>query len=97
MTIPFHLKRKFEQVNFLLKYHQKPQEMEHRKKRKKRENILKKEKRGRKRKALRVCSNKGKVNILSGKKHFNLSCDSIFSPSVIQFQKPLPKSMRKFS
>jgi hypothetical protein len=50
--------------------------MEHRKKRKKRENVLKKgekeKKRGRKRKAPRVSSNKGEVNILRGEKHFNL-------------------------
>jgi hypothetical protein len=61
----------------------------------KREKIKKKErkrKRGRKRKALRVPSNKGEVNILRGEKHFNLKnpfwCDSIFSPSIIPFQKP---------
>jgi hypothetical protein len=45
--------------------------MEHRKKR---ENLLKKEKRkkrGRKRKAPKVSSNKGEVNILRGEKHFN--------------------------
>jgi hypothetical protein len=43
--------------------------MEHRKKS---ENILKKRKnRGRKRKAPRVSSNKGEVNILRGGKHFN--------------------------
>jgi hypothetical protein len=39
--------------------------MEHRKKEKR-------GKRGRKRKALRVSSNKGEVNILKGEKHFNL-------------------------
>jgi hypothetical protein len=52
-------------VIFLLEYHQNPQETEHRKK--KRENILKKEKkkkRGRKRKAPRVSSYQGEVNIL---------------------------------
>jgi hypothetical protein len=37
----------------------------------KRENILKKGKRGRKRKAPRVSSNKGEVNILRREKHFN--------------------------
>jgi hypothetical protein len=44
------------------------------KRKKNRENILKKEikkKRGRKRKALRVSSNKGKINILRGEKLFN--------------------------
>jgi hypothetical protein len=53
-------------VIFLYKYHQNPQERDHKKKRKcidKRE----KEKRGRKRKAPRVSSNKGEVNILRGK------------------------------
>jgi hypothetical protein len=57
-------------VIFLLKYHQNPQETEHRKKEKKRENVLKK-RRGRKRKAPRVSSNKGEVNILRGEKHFH--------------------------
>jgi hypothetical protein len=48
--------------------------MEHRKKG---EKVLKKEKKkekgkgGRKRKAPRVCSNKGELNILRGEKHFN--------------------------
>jgi hypothetical protein len=40
---------------------------------------------------------KGEVNILRGEKHFNIKdsflCDSIFSPSIIPFQ----KSMRKYS
>jgi hypothetical protein len=59
-------------VIFLLKYHENPpspQETEH----KKREGKLieKKEKRGRKRKAPRVSSNKGEVNILRGEKYFN--------------------------
>jgi hypothetical protein len=44
MTIPFYLKRNFWRSDFLLKYHQNPQETEHRKKEKKRENVLKKEK-----------------------------------------------------
>jgi hypothetical protein len=51
--------------------------MEHRKKGKKRENVLKtkgekeKRRRGRKRKAQRVSSNRGEVSILRGEKHFN--------------------------
>jgi hypothetical protein len=57
-------------VIFLLKYHQNPQGMEHRKKEKKRENVLKKI-RGRKRKPPRVSPNKGEVNILRGEKHLN--------------------------
>jgi hypothetical protein len=68
-------------------------------KKKKREK--KKKERGRERKAPRVSSNKGEVNILRGEKHFNFKypfrCDSIFSPSNIPFQKPFPKSLRKFS
>jgi hypothetical protein len=57
--------------------------------------------RGREIKPPRVSSNKGKVNILRGEKHFNFKkpcwCDSIFSPSIIPFKKPFPKSFRKFS
>jgi hypothetical protein len=44
---------------------------------------------------------KREVNILRGEKHFNFKnpfcCDSIFSPSIIPFQKSFPKSLRKFS
>jgi hypothetical protein len=59
-------------VTFLHKYHQNPQETEHRKKKKERKRIEKREKRrGRKRKAPRVYSNKGEVNILRVEKHFN--------------------------
>jgi hypothetical protein len=65
------------------------------------EQRKKERKRGRERKALRVSLNKGKVNILRGEKHFNFKnpfrCDSIFSPFIIPFQKPFPKSLRKFS
>jgi hypothetical protein len=75
---PYHFiwKEFFEEVTFLLKYHQNPKESEHRKKRKKeRKHIEKKRKRkkrrGRKRKAPRVSSNKGEVNILRGEKDFN--------------------------
>jgi hypothetical protein len=43
---------------------------------------------------------KGEVNILRGEKHLNFKalflCYSIFSPSIIPFQKPFPKSLRKF-
>jgi hypothetical protein len=85
-----HLKRSFWRSDFLLKYHQNPQ-------------VLKRwsKKRGRERKAPRVSSNKGEVNILRGEKYFNFKnpfrCDSIFSPSIIPFQKPFSKSLRKFS
>jgi hypothetical protein len=57
--------------------------MEH-KKRRQRKVIEKKKKGGRKRKALRVSSDKGEVNILRGEKYFNFKnilFDSIpFSP-----------------
>jgi hypothetical protein len=74
MTIPFYLKRNFEEVIFLLKYHQTPQEMEHRKRKKERENVLNKEnkKKEEEKKAPRVSSNKGEVNILRREKHFNI-------------------------
>jgi hypothetical protein len=52
-------------------------------------------------KAPKVSSNKGEVNNLRGERHFNFKnpfwCDLIFSPSIIPFQKPFPKSLRKFS
>jgi hypothetical protein len=52
----------------------------------------------RKKKALRVSSNKGKANILRGEKYFNFKnpfiCDSIFSPSTIPF-KTLSKIIEK--
>jgi hypothetical protein len=54
MTIPFHLKRIFEEVIFLLKYHQTPQEMEHSKKRKmkkKREKTYRKREKRKKKKS----------------------------------------------
>jgi hypothetical protein len=54
-----------------------------------------------KKKAPKVFSNKGEVNILRGERHFNfknpLRCDLIFSPSIIPFQKSFSKSSRKFS
>jgi hypothetical protein len=48
--------------------------MEHRKRKKERENVLKKEnkKKEEEKKALRVSSNKGGVNILRREKHFNI-------------------------
>jgi hypothetical protein len=76
MTIHYIWKEIFEEVIFL-KYHQNPQETEHRKKERERENIFnKRRKRNKKRrwrkiKAPRVSSNKGEVNILRGEKHFN--------------------------
>jgi hypothetical protein len=60
-----------------------------------------KRKRKRKRKAPKVSSNKGEVNIMRGERCFNFKnsfqCDPIFSPSIIPFQKPFSKSLRKFS
>jgi hypothetical protein len=58
-------------------------------------------KKKRKRKDPKVSSNKGEVNILREERHFNFKipfwCDLIFSPSIIPFQKPFLKSLRKFS
>jgi hypothetical protein len=83
------LKRSFWRSDFLLKYHQNPA----------RDGA--KKKRGIERKAPRVSSNKEEVNILRGEKYFSFKnpfrCDSIFSPSIIPFQKPFPKSLRMFS
>jgi hypothetical protein len=64
-------------------------------------NGAKKRERKRK-KAPRVSSNKGEVNILRGERYFNFKspfqCDPIFSPSIITFRKKtFPKPLRKFS
>jgi hypothetical protein len=68
-------------------------------KKEEREKLLKKEEE--KEKLQGVSSNKGEVNILRGEKYFNFKdpfwCDSIFSPSIIPFEKPFLKSLRKFS
>jgi hypothetical protein len=65
------------------------------------ETEQKKENRGRERKSPRVSSNNGEVNILRGERRFNFKIpfpyDPIFSPFIIPFQKPFPKSLRKFS
>jgi hypothetical protein len=57
-------------------------------------------KREKEKRAPKVSSNKGEVNILRGERHFNFKnpfrCDLIFSPSSIPFQKSFPKSLRKF-
>jgi hypothetical protein len=84
MTMPLHVnpfeKKVFEEVIFILKYHQNPKvlkrqsiEQKERETIEKREKGKKKEKGkiGRKRKAPRVSSNKGEVNILRGEKQFN--------------------------
>jgi hypothetical protein len=74
----------FEKSDFLLKYHQNSQVL-------KRWSIEKK---------LQGSQIKEEVNILRGEKHFNFKdtflCDSIFSPSIIPFQKLFPKSLRVF-
>jgi hypothetical protein len=61
----------------------------------------KREREKRKRKAPKVSSNNGKVNILRGERRFNFKnpfrCDPIFSSSIIPFQKPFSKSLRKNS
>jgi hypothetical protein len=60
----------------------------------------KKESKKRKRKAPKVSSNKGEVNILRGERRFNFKnsfqCDPIFSPAIIPFQKSLSKIIEKF-
>jgi hypothetical protein len=68
-----HLKRSFCRRDFLLKYHQNPQVLKRRSRKKSVEKREKRKKRkiGRKRKAPRVSSNKGELNILRGEKHFN--------------------------
>jgi hypothetical protein len=75
-----------------LKYHQNPQVLKRRSKKKQRERKIK---------APKISSNKGEVNILRRERHFNFKnpfqCDPIFSPSIIPFKKPFPKSLRKFS
>jgi hypothetical protein len=84
-----HLKRSFWSGDFLLKYHQNPSRDE-----------AKKKKRGREKK-LQESSNKEELIFWEKKKHFDFKnpfqCDSIFSPSIILFQKPFPESLRKFS
>jgi hypothetical protein len=68
-----------------------PQELKHRKK----------EEKGKRKKAPRVSSNKRGSQYFERRKILQLQrsflCDSIFSPSVIPFQKPFPKLLRKFS
>jgi hypothetical protein len=70
-----------------------PQETEHRKKKKKRR------KRKKETKLQGSPQIKGEVNILGGEKHFNFKdpfwCDSIFSPSIIPFEKTLSKITEK--
>jgi hypothetical protein len=56
-------------VIFLLKYHQNPQVLKRRSIKKRERKIIEKMKE--KRKAPRVSSNIGEVNILRGEKHFN--------------------------
>jgi hypothetical protein len=95
--MPFHVKpfeKKFLKKWFSPQISSKtpsPQETEHiYKKREKEKEILQG--------SLQI---KGEVNISRGEKYFNFKnpfwCDSIFSPSIIPFQKPFPKSLRKFS
>jgi hypothetical protein len=99
MTMPFQVmpfEKRFLKKCFSSQISSKPpsQEREHRKKEKRR-------RREKKKKAPRVSSNKREVHILRGEKHFNFIdpflCDSIFSPSIIYFQKPFSKPLRKFS
>jgi hypothetical protein len=61
----------------------------------------KKKKKEKEKKAPRVSSNKRGIQYFERRKILQLQrsflCDSIFSPSIIPFQKPFPKSLRKFS
>jgi hypothetical protein len=92
-----HLKWGYWRSDFLLKYHQNPQVLKRQSIEKKREKKKKKEKEKKLQESPQI---KGEVNILRGEKHFNLEdpfwCDSIFSPFIIPFQKPFPKSLRNF-
>jgi hypothetical protein len=74
-----------------------PQEKEHRKREKK-----KKKEKGKREKMLQESPQiKVEANILRAEKHFNFKspfwCNYIFSPSIMPFQKPFSKSLRKFS
>jgi hypothetical protein len=68
MTMPFHIKPLektiFEEVIFLLKYHQNPQVL-------KRWSIEKKKEKEKEKKLQESPQIKGEVNILKGEKHFN--------------------------
>jgi hypothetical protein len=100
MTMPFHVmpfEKRFLKKWFCPQISSKPpspQETEHRKKEEK-------EEKGKEKKLQEYPQIKGEVNILRGEKHFMFKepfwCDSIFSSSIIPFQKPFPKSLRKFS
>jgi hypothetical protein len=99
MTMPFHVKpfekKVFEEVIFLLKYHQTPQVLKRRSIEKREKSI--EEKRGWKRKAPRVSSNKGEVNILRGEKHINFKNLLLmwFSPPSSYHFKTLSKIIEK--
>jgi hypothetical protein len=112
MTMPLHVKpfekKVFEEVIFLLKYHQNPQVLKRQsieerakkywKKEKKRKGE-KERKRERKRKAPRVSSNKGEVNILRGEKYFNFKNLLLmwFSPpSSYHFRNPFQNHWESF-
>jgi hypothetical protein len=89
LPVPWsHLKRSFWRSNFLLKYHQNPQVVKRRSK-----------KRGRERKPPRVSSNKGEVNILRGERHFNFKISfsmwSHFLPLHHTISKKLSKIIEK--
>jgi hypothetical protein len=77
MTMPFRLipfeKKVFEEVVFLLKYHQNPQNPQETENNKRRERkIIEKVRKKEEKKAQTVSSNKGEVNILREEKHFNI-------------------------
>jgi hypothetical protein len=107
LTMPFNLKRKFlKKWFFSSNVIKTPEVLKRRsiKKREEREKLLKKEERKNeeeKEKLQESLQIKGK-SIFWEEKNTSTSkypfwCDSIFSPSVILFQKPFPKLLTKFS
>jgi hypothetical protein len=58
------------------------------------------EKKRKKKNSKSLCKEKGEVNILRGEKYFNCKIflrESTFSPAIISFSKPFPKSFEKVS
>jgi hypothetical protein len=98
----FHLKRKFlKKWIFSSNVIKTPQVLKRWSiKNEEREKLLKKRKKGKKKKTPRVSSNKGKVNILRGEKHFNIKNILFvvipFSPPPSYHFKTLSKIIEKF-
>jgi hypothetical protein len=98
MTMPFHVmpfEKRFLKKWFSPQISSKPQVL-------RRRSIEKNKKREKGKKAPRASLNKIGSQYSKRRKTLQLQkypfwCDSIFSPSIIPFQKPFPKSLRKFS